>query len=87
MMISSQRRAKINWQCRRGMLELDLILGRFIDQHLEHLTEEQLIAFEHLLNHQDPDLYAWFMGYESPADKECMDIVSYIRLQDKLSSV
>ena len=85
MTISSQRIAKMNWQCRRGMLELDLILGRFVKNHLNSLSEEQFLSLEKLLSNQDPDLYAWFMGYETPTDKECVDIVNYIRLQDKLS--
>lgn len=81
-MISSQRKAKINWHCRRGMLELDLIFQRFLKKHLDTLTEEQLIAFEHLLTHQDPDLYAWLMGYEKSMHKELLEIVAFIRLHD-----
>lgn len=83
MTISPERKAKINWHCRRGMLELDLILGRFSKQHLETLTETQLDTFESLLNTPDPDLYAWLMGYESPVNKELADFVAYIKLHDK----
>lgn len=86
-MISTKRRAKIIWQCRRGMLELDLMLGHFLQHHLDVLSEEQLLAFEHLLENTDPDLYAWLMGYETPAKKEFVEIVTYIRLHDKASSV
>lgn len=84
IMISSERKAKIHWRCRRGMLELDLILGRFVQRHLETLTAQQLDIFEHLLNTPDPDLYAWLMGYESPVNKEFMDFVAYIKLHDKV---
>ena len=81
-MISLDRKAKINWHCRRGMLELDLIFQRFLKNGLDTLTPEQLDVFEQLLTHQDPDLYAWLMGYESPAEKELVDIVALIRLHD-----
>ncbi len=79
----TQRKAKINWNCRRGMLELDLIFERFL-KHLNTLSDEQLTAFEHLLNHPDPDLYAWLMGYEEPEDREMVEIVEFIRLHDNI---
>ena len=81
-MITSQRKAKINWHCRRGMLELDLILERFSKRHLDILDDEQLTTFEHLLDSPDPDLYAWLMGYERPEAKELVDFVAFIQLHD-----
>jgi len=83
-MISSTRKAKFNWHCRRGMLELDLILMRFATQCLDTLTKEQLDAFEHLLSHTDPELFSWLMGYEQPMDKELIDIVEFIKLHDSI---
>lgn len=83
-MIDSQRKAKINWHCRRGMLELDLILGQFSQKSLELLSDEQLFQFETLLQHPDPDLYAWLMGYEHPEDKELANIVTFIRFHDNV---
>lgn len=81
MMLTVERKAKIKWNCRRGMLELDLILQGFVTQ-LDGMSEEQIQAFENILNYPDPDLYAWLMGYESPAHKELVDIVSFIRFHD-----
>jgi antitoxin CptB len=81
-MISPQRKAKITWRCRRGMLELDLILQRFLKQSLDAMTEQQLASFESLLENPDPDLYAWFMEYEKPPSQELLDIVAFIRLHD-----
>ena len=83
-MISLARKAKINWQCRRGMLELDIIFQRFIKQSIDKLNEQQIVAFEALLNCPDPDLYAWLMGYEEPTEKEFLEIVSFIRLHDNI---
>ena len=78
----TEKKAKLKWHARRGMLELDLILGRFVDNHLDSLTAEQLVAFEHLLTQADPDLYAWFMGYEIPSDEMCSTIIDFIKLHD-----
>jgi antitoxin CptB len=83
-MSSSQRKAKIRWQCRRGMLELDLIFQRFLKQSLDDLTDEQLSAFESLLEIPDPDLYAALMGYDPLQEKELADFVSFIQHHNHL---
>lgn len=85
--LDSPRKAKINWHCRRGMLELDLIFERFVKQQLELLSLEQVTTFEMLLAQPDPDLYAWLMGYDTPEQKDLADLVSYIRLHDNTQSV
>lgn len=83
-MVSPQQKAKLKWQCRRGMLELDLVLNQFISNHLEQLTEIQLNAFEQLLTCSDPDIHSWLMGQERPAQQEVMDIVTFIQLQHQI---
>ncbi|MFY7697945.1 MAG: succinate dehydrogenase assembly factor 2 [Legionella sp.] len=77
--MDSSRKAKLVWNCRRGMLELDLILSRFIP-FLDRLTEEQFSAFEHLLTHPDPILYVWLIGQEEPNTLQEQEIVTLIRL-------
>ena len=53
------KRARIRaW--RRGMKEMDLILGPFADQPDGTFTESDLQEFEALLDENDQDLYAWF---------------------------
>jgi antitoxin CptB len=74
-----QHKSKIRWRCRRGMLELDLILGRFLETHLDSMTSEEMTKFEAVLTSTDPDLYAWCMGYESPTNKEFVDVIRLIR--------
>ncbi|WP_094092300.1 FAD assembly factor SdhE [Legionella clemsonensis] len=81
-MITPLRKAKFLWHCRRGMLELDLILTRFAETYLDKLTDQQLNAFDKLLGCIDPELYSWLMGYESPAEKELVEIVEFIKLHD-----
>lgn len=76
------RKAKIKWQCRRGMLELDLILTHFINNDLDHLTEEQFDAVELLLSNPDPVLYSILMGAAEPPDKEQASIVELIQRHD-----
>ncbi len=52
---------RLQWQCRRGMLELDLLLNRFFQQQYDKLTTQQQHDFEALLRVSDAELYAWFM--------------------------
>ncbi len=81
-MINSLRKAKLLWQCRRGMLELDLILGRFAEKQLDLMTETQIDAFEELLTCIDPELFNWLMGQSTPTNRELAEIVEFIKLQD-----
>ena len=71
--------AKITWRSRRGMLELDIILGRFLHVHGPLLTSAQLCILERLLEFQDPLLYECLMGSAIPNDKELAQLVAYIR--------
>jgi antitoxin CptB len=56
---------RIRWQCRRGLLELDLLLNRFLDQELGGLSPEQLQVFKAMLNEADTRLLAWVMAQEA----------------------
>lgn len=44
---------------RRGMKEMDLILGPFADRHLAGLNSADLDLYETLLSENDQDLYPW----------------------------
>lgn len=50
--------------CHRGMKELDLVLGGFAASELQSLTPDELDQFERILDLQEPDLFAWIMGFE-----------------------
>jgi antitoxin CptB len=84
MSIAAPLKAKLIWQCRRGMLELDLMLNHFVSQYLEQLTPSQLAAFEQLLSYPDPDIYLWLMGSEDPSKQELVDIVSLIQSHHRI---
>ena len=63
------KRAKIRaW--RRGMREMDLILGGYIDNHGGSFSVEQLNTFELLLAHRDQDLYDWVSGRKQVQDTD-----------------
>ena len=47
---------------RRGIKEMDLILGRFADAALAGLTDDELALYDRLLSENDQDLYDWVAG-------------------------
>lgn len=59
----------------RGTREMDLLLGRFAEQHLATFSERQLTLFEEMLDHGDPDLYAWLVGRETPPHRFDHDVM------------
>ena len=60
--------SRLRWQCRRGMLENDLILECFLDLHGGTLEGERLAAFERLLASSDAELWEVVSGRTVPAD-------------------
>jgi antitoxin CptB len=45
------------WRCRRGLLELDIVLRVFVEQAYAGLTEDEAEAFIRLLEYEDNDLW------------------------------
>lgn len=62
-------KSKLRWACRRGMLELDVLLGNFLEERYDNLSVDEKKIFIELLEEPDPALFAWIMGHESPEDK------------------
>ena len=48
---------RLRWQCRRGLLELDLVLERFLEKHCDQLQGERLSSFQALLTYTDDELW------------------------------
>ena len=75
-----ERRRRILFRAwRRGARELDLVMGRFADQHLPTMSEGELDAFEHLLDVPDPQALAWIVGEEAPSPEFDMAFIARLR--------
>lgn len=70
---------RIRWHCRRGLLELDLILERFMDRHYESLDPETQAVFKELLERPDNDLLDWALGRGAPAEPRYRRVVELLR--------
>jgi antitoxin CptB len=70
---------RLAWSCRRGMLELDVILTKFLRERYNCLNIEQKQAFTELLRYSDPDLFSFFLGDSLPGIPLHDDIVLLVR--------
>ena len=75
---SKEKLRRLRWKSRRGMLELDLIFNRFLDEGYETLTLPQQVAFDALLDNEDDQLFRWLMGHEKPASQELTSLLDVI---------
>lgn len=72
-------RSKLQWRCRRGMLELDLLLEGFLMREFEQLLASERSAFEQLLTYSDQLLLEYLLGRERPVDEKLAHVVGKIR--------
>ena len=61
--------ARLRWRCRRGLLELDIVLGRFIEGYYAGLDEAQKVVFDVLLDLPDNTLWDRITGKEPTEDE------------------
>ncbi len=62
---------------RRGIKEMDIILGGFAEHHLEALPEPMLEVYDALLSENDHDLYQWVTG-QAPVPEGYLDLITQI---------
>ena len=48
---------RLQWKCRRGMREIDLLLREFSRNSFKQLGSEDLITFDEVLNYDDQTLF------------------------------
>jgi succinate dehydrogenase flavin-adding protein (antitoxin of CptAB toxin-antitoxin module) len=70
---------RIRWHCRRGLLELDLILEQFNSRHLAALDEGERARFRELLAFGDNDLLDLVMGRTAVPDPRFDAVLRLLR--------
>jgi len=60
------KRTRLRWRARRGLLENDLILSRFLDAHETTLSDEEVDAFSRLLELSDGELMDFLLARTEP---------------------
>jgi antitoxin CptB len=70
---------RLRWRCRRGMLENDLILARFLEARGAGLSEGEVAALDRLLDLADNELWDLLAGRAEPDDPALAPLVDVLR--------
>lgn len=70
---------RIRFQTRRGLLELDLVLKRFLAKEFEQLSDEELAIFVEILDLPDPVFLAMVNQKEVSERPEFEALLAKIR--------
>ncbi|MDH4106698.1 MAG: succinate dehydrogenase assembly factor 2 [Gammaproteobacteria bacterium] len=73
------RDARLRWQCRRGMRELDELLLRYFECIYPASDEDEKSAFRELLALSDPDLVVYLLGGASTGQPATDRVLGRIR--------
>lgn len=77
--MSDQQRAA--WRCRRGMKELDLILGAWLKSSWDLASEPERAEFERFLELPDPLIADYLLGRDVPTEPATLALVVQLRRQ------
>jgi antitoxin CptB len=77
--VPEYHRRRLLWHCRRGMKELDELLGRYVRERYATAPAAQQAAFEALLTLPDPQIADYLLGYGSPPAADLAVLLEAIR--------
>ncbi|MDR2636903.1 MAG: succinate dehydrogenase assembly factor 2 [Zoogloeaceae bacterium] len=72
--------SRLRWRCtRRAMLEMDLLLGGFLEEGFPELSPADQQRFAELADLEDMQLWPWINGQEECADTRFSPLVARLR--------
>ena len=71
--------ARLRWRCRRGLLENDLILERFMRARGQEISDEEVAGLDRLLRLSDNELWDMLAGRMEPDDASLRPLVAALR--------
>jgi len=77
--LNTQEWNRLRWQCRRGLLELDLVLERFLEKYGDRLQGERLSSFQTLLTYADDELWDLIRARTECRDARFAEVVQWMR--------
>jgi antitoxin CptB len=75
----SEVEQRVYWRCRRGMLELDIMLQGFLERDFKSLDDPKRKAFLRLLDYPDSILLELLLGQTISSDEDVNRVVKQIR--------
>ena len=70
---------RMEWRCRRGMLEMDLLFVDFVSSHLPSLSDVQIAALDKLLDLPDNELWSLVSEGEDVSDLATSQVLTMLR--------
>ena len=70
---------RLRWQCRRGLLELDLVLECFLEKYGDRLEGERLGSFQTLLTYTDDEIWDLIRAHTECRDARFVELVQWLR--------
>ena len=77
--MSNVSQAHLKWRCRRGMLELDILLNTFVEIEYNDLRNEDVESFSILLDYPDQVLLDLLLGKKESSDIIISGLVTRIK--------
>jgi antitoxin CptB len=71
--------SRLRWRCRRGLLENDLILARFMDARGQSISDDEAAGLDRLLRLSDNELWDMLAGRAEPEDAALRPLVVALR--------
>lgn len=69
---------QLEWKCRRGTLELDLLLGGYLKESYAMAPRNEQVAFQMLLEYPDDQLTDLVTGKEISQDRDVNHVIQRI---------
>ncbi len=77
-MSDDREHERLRWRCRRGLLELDLLLAQFLERDYARLSAGERAALARLLERPDRELLDYCNRVSRPTDPELAALVDKI---------
>ena len=71
--------AELKWRCRRGMLELDILLNSYLDKNYKTMSPRQGAVFSEVLDYPDRVLFDLLLGNMQSSDHSVNKLISEIQ--------
>jgi antitoxin CptB len=73
------KRSRLEWRCRRGTKELDLLMLTWLQQGFDHSSEAEQQAFLELLDWPDDRLIRLLLGLDAADNSKLNELAGKIR--------
>ncbi len=70
--------SRLKMRCRRGMKELDVVFGAYLERHYPTANEQEQQRLNELLDMQDPLLFGMILGLD-PVPTPYEDLIQKLR--------